>query len=119
MPEVAHALQEYLRQGRPSTQSRIIFIRHRAPFEPFGPNNNLSTIMREALKRAGLAGRPGRRGLYLFRHTLATRMLAQGQPLKTIGDVLGHAHTSSTLFYTKVDLPALRTAALSIAEVMR
>lgn len=117
MPRVARALQEYLRRGRPNTLSRIVFVRHRAPFEPFGPNNNLSTIMREALRRAGLARRPGRRGLYLFRHTLATRMLAQGQPLKTIGDVLGHAHTDSTLFYTKVDLPSLRAAALSIAEV--
>ena len=119
LPDVSKALISYLRHGRPSTQYRTIFVRHRAPFEPFAPNNNLSTIMRAALRNAGLEDRPGRRGLYLLRHTLATRLLEAGQPIKTIGDVLGHANTQSTLLYTKVDLPALRTVAISAAEVLR
>jgi site-specific recombinase XerD len=119
LPDVSKALIAYLQHGRPSTQFRNIFVRHRAPFEPFAPNNNLHTIMSVALRNAGLENRSGRRGLYLFRHTLATRLLEAGQPIKTIGDVLGHATTQSTLFYTKVDLPALRTVAISIAEVLR
>lgn len=119
LPEVAEALCAYLRDGRPATSSRTIFVRHRAPFEPFSPENNLVANMRGALLRAGLAKRPGRRGIYLFRHTLATRLLSFGQPLKTIADVLGHTSTHTTYGYTRVDLVALRAVAISEEEVSR
>jgi site-specific recombinase XerD len=117
LSDVAQALATYLRDGRPQSTSRLIFVRHRAPFEPFVAENNLSTIMGLALKRAGLASRPGRRGLYLFRHTLATQLLAAGHPLKTIADVLGHASTDTTYGYTRVELRALQSVAIAEAEV--
>jgi len=117
LPDVLAALTAYLRDGRPATESRQLFIRHRAPFEPFAAANNLASIMRTALRRAGLAERPGRRGLYLFRHTLATRMLAAECPIKTIGDVLGHVSSDTTMEYANIDLHALRRVALSEAEV--
>lgn len=119
LPEVAAALSSYLRHGRPKTSSRHVFVRHRAPFEPFVPANNLSTIMRAALRRAGMAQRRGRRGLNLLRHTVATHMLGAGQPLKAISDVLGHVSTDSTMIYAKVDLATLRTVAIAEAEVCR
>jgi site-specific recombinase XerD len=117
--DVAQALSAYLRDGRPVSSDRTIFLRHCAPFEPFAPENNLTANMRGALQRAGLAGRTGRRGMYLFRHTLATRLLAGGRPLKTIADVLGHASTDTTYGYTRVDLAGLRTVAISGEEVSR
>ena len=95
LADVADALIAYLRNGRPATPSRYVFVRHKAPFEPFVAANNLATIMRQALQRVGLDQREGRRGLYLLRHTLASRMLASGSPLKHIGDVLGHASTDT------------------------
>jgi integrase/recombinase XerD len=119
LPEVSEALCAYLRDGRPATADRTIFVRHCAPFEPFSPENNLFANMRAALSRAGLAKRPGRRGIYLFRHTLATRLLSSGHPLKTIADVLGHASTDTTYGYTRVDLVALRAVAISEEEVSR
>ena len=118
LSDVADALIEYLRKGRPSTTSRHIFVCHRAPFESFLHVMGLYGIMRSALRKAGLDQRPGSRGLYLFRHTLATRMLAAHVSVKTIGDILGHASTESTFIYTKVDVAALRSASLSIAEVL-
>ena len=117
LADVAQAVSAYLRSGRPTTSRREVFVRHVAPFEPFVPANNLSTIMRGALQHAGLDGRPGRRGLYLFRHTLATRLLEAGHPFKTISDVLGHVCVDSTFGYAKVDLVHLRAAVLSEAEV--
>lgn len=117
LPDVRDALVAYLRDGRPATQAREVFIRHRAPFEPFVAANNLSAIMRTALGRVGLHQRPGRRGLYLFRHTLATRMLTAECPIKTIGDVLGHVSTDTTMEYANVDLQALKKVSLSEAEV--
>jgi integrase/recombinase XerD len=117
--DVAHALSAYIRDGRPASSDRTVFLRHCAPFEPFAPDNNLTENIRGALQRAGLAARPGRRGIYLFRHTLATRLLATGRPLKTIADVLGHASTETTYGYARVDLAGLRTVAISEEEVSR
>lgn len=117
LPDVTTALADYIRKGRPTTTAREVFVRHRAPFEPFVPANNLSTIMRAALRGAGLEQRPGRRGLYLLRHTFATRLLAAGCPMKTIGDLMGHVSTDTTMEYANVDLATLRGVALSPAEV--
>jgi site-specific recombinase XerD len=119
LPEIAHALSSYLRDGRPASTNRTVFLRHRAPFEPFAAENNLNAIMRKVLRRAGLANRSGRRGLYLLRHTLATRLLAAGRPLKSIADVLGHASTQTTYGYTRVEVVALRSVAISEEEVSR
>jgi integrase len=117
LPEVAEALVAYLREGRPASTSRHVFVRHRAPFEPFASGNDLATIMRRALQRVGLDQRAGRRGLYLFRHTLASQMLSAGCPIKSIGDVLGHASTDTTMEYASIDLTALRRVSLSEEEV--
>jgi len=119
LPDVANALSAYLLDGRPVSTSRIVFLRHCAPFEPFAAENNLAAIMRKALRRVGLADRPGRRGLYLFRHTLATQLLAAGNPLKAIADVLGHASTQTTYGYTRVEVDGLRTVAISEEELIR
>jgi integrase len=117
LPQVTDAIVAYLRDGRPATPMRHVFVRHRAPFEPFVAANNLASIMRQALQRAGLDQRRGRRGLYLFRHTLANRMLAAGCTIKSIGDVLGHASTEATMEYASIDLAALRQVAISEQEV--
>ncbi len=119
LPEVSEALIAYLRHGRPQTECRNVFVRHLAPYEPFVPSNNLATIFQKALRRAECKLGHGRKGLYLFRHTLASRLLATGTSIKTIGDVLGHAHLDSTLVYTKVDLAHLKTVALSIEELLQ
>ncbi|MGH9253976.1 MAG: site-specific integrase [Vicinamibacterales bacterium] len=117
LPDVIMALAAYVRHGRPTTDARQVFVRHRAPFEPFVAGNNLSQIMWTALRRAGLSQRPGRHGLYLLRHTFATRLLAAGCPMKTIGDLMGHVSTDTTREYANVDLVTLRRVALSEAEV--
>jgi integrase len=119
LPEIAEALAEYLRHGRPATAAREIFIRHRAPFVPFVPTNNLTAIVRPLFRRTGLDQRSGGRGLYVFRHTLASGLLAAGCPIKSIADVLGHQSTDTTMEYATVNLPALRRVALSEAEVRR
>lgn len=119
LPEVSQALIDYLRKGRPSTSFRNIFVRHKAPFEPFSPENSLSKILSKALHKSGLNQRLGRGGLSLLRHSLATRMLKANIPIKTIGDILGHASTDSTLAYTQIDLFHLRKASLSMEEVFQ
>jgi site-specific recombinase XerD len=50
-------------------------------------------------------------GPHRLRHTLATRMLAQGAALQDISQVLRHSDLATTAIYAKVDLGRLRQVA--------
>jgi site-specific recombinase XerD len=111
--EVGAALIDYLRHGRPVTAHREVFLRLKAPVEPFANNDNLHHIITFYRQRAGIALPPqGGTGLHALRHTVATWLLEAGTPLETIASILGHQSLESTQIYTKVDLEALRQAAL-------
>jgi integrase len=115
--EIGEALIAYLRDGRPPSARREVFLRHLAPFEPFGPNDNLYHLITTYRRRAGIElPQKSRKGLHSLRHTVATRLLEAGVALDTISGVLGHASAETTRIYTKVDLAALRSAALEIEE---
>jgi integrase len=118
LEDVALALIDYIKNGRPATDSRRIFVRHVIPCEPFCGRCDLSHIMRKPLARAGLSRRRGTKGLYVFRRSLATRLLREGNSTKTIADVLGHSDIRSVMIYTKIDFNELRTVAISIKEVL-
>jgi integrase len=116
--EVGQALIDYLRHGRPVSQSREVFLRHQAPYEALGWDNRLNGIITKHRRRAGIRPLPERaRGMHSLRHTVATRMLGAGVPLETIADVLGHASLDTTRIYARVDVAALRQVALDIEEV--
>ncbi|MBW7934704.1 MAG: site-specific integrase [Burkholderiales bacterium] len=115
--EIATALIDYLQHGRPKTSRREVFLRNNAPYTPFGANNNLYDVITRYRRLAGIElPSTSRRGLHSLRHTLATRMLARGIPFETIGAVLGHRSLDATRRYTKVDIDALRSAALDLPE---
>jgi integrase len=115
--EIGEALIAYLRDGRPPSARREVFLRHLAPFEPFGPNDNLYHLITTYRRRAGIElPQKSRKGLHSLRHTVATRLLEAGVALDTISGVLGHVSAETTRIYTKVDLAALRSAGLEIEE---
>ena len=107
---VGKAIADYLRNGRPMSACRRVFLRAKAPICGFRGASAVGSIVRHALKRAGI--KAATYGTHQFRHGLATEMLRQGASLSEIGDVLGHRHPQTTMIYTKVDLEALRTLAL-------
>ena len=47
-----------------------------------------------------------------MRHSLATELLENGTPLPVISNALGHASTTSTNNYLKVDMKRLRSILL-------
>lgn len=107
--DVGEALATYLRHGRPPCATRRVFIRARAPRRGFSGSAAIDDIVRRALKRAHLD--PIRKGAHLLRHSLATKMLAQGARLAEIGEVLRHSTINTTQIYAKVNLAALRELA--------
>jgi site-specific recombinase XerD len=111
--ELGVALIDYLRHGRPVTRHREVFLRLKAPVEPFSSNDNLHHILTFYRQRAGIAlPAQTRKGLHSLRHTPATRLLEVGTPLETIAGILGHLSPESTQIYAEVDIEALRRAAL-------
>ena len=48
----------------------------------------------------------------MLRHSLASRLVNEGVPIKQIADVLGHASIDTTAIYTKVDVRSLSSVAL-------
>jgi site-specific recombinase XerD len=108
--EVGQAIAAYLRDGRPPSTSRRVFLRAKAPVRGFRGASGVGSIVRHSLQRAGI--KAPTYGAHQFRHGLATELLRQGASLGEIGDVLGHRHPQTTKIYTKVDLAALRTLAL-------
>jgi integrase/recombinase XerD len=108
--EVGEAITAYLKNGRPSSADRRLFLRGRAPAIGFRGSVAISSLVMHALKRAGI--KTPHQGAHLFRHSLATRMLGRGASLAEIGELLRHQSPQTTTIYAKVDLGSLRTLAL-------
>ncbi|MPZ89648.1 MAG: tyrosine-type recombinase/integrase, partial [Nitriliruptorales bacterium] len=116
--EAGHALVDYLQGHRPETDERRVFVQHIGPRrgQPITATA-VSEVVSRALRRAGVD--PPMAGAYVFRHTLASRMVSHGASLKEVADFLGHRDLDTSAIYAKVDLPALRDAALPWPEATR
>jgi integrase/recombinase XerD len=109
--DVGEAIAAYLRNGRPQSTSRRVFLRARAPIRGFKGASGVGSIVRHRLQRAGIDAPTY--GAHQFRHGLACELLRQGASLGEIGELLGHHSAETTRIYAKVDLEALRTLALA------
>ena len=108
--DVGAALAAYLRHDRPRSATRRVFLRHRAPLAGFANSSTISSIVRRALKHAGVES--AHTGAHVLRHSLATSLLRQGGSLDEIGELLRHQSPNTTAIYAKVDVAALHTLAL-------
>jgi integrase/recombinase XerD len=103
--EVGNALLRYLKEARPRSVHREVFLTLRQPYRPISVGAFSSMTMKQQ-KKLGL--RPRRYGPHALRHACATHLLAQGLTLKEVGDHLGHVSAAATRIYAKVDLAGLR-----------
>ena len=110
-PDVGAAIVGYLRNGRPKSSCRRLFIRALAPHVGFASGCAITMIAKTALDRVGIKG-CAHRGAHIFRHSLATELLRSGATLTEIGQLLRHESHDTTRIYAKVDIEALRTLSL-------
>jgi site-specific recombinase XerD len=102
-------LVKYIREERPATAYREVFLTSVTPRRPLG-NCVTTTFVKVFLKKLDLDG-PGR-GAHSFRHTAASLMVENGATLKEVADVLGHRVLSTTGIYVKLDKSSLLQVAL-------
>ena len=114
---VGQALVAYLSGERPPTDERRVFVQHLGARrgEPLS-SPAVSAVVVRVLRRAAVD--TPLTGPYVFRHTVASRMVREGASLKEVADVLGHRSLDTTTIYAKLDLPRLREVALPWPEVL-
>jgi integrase len=114
--DVGDAIAGYL-ECRPSAcSSDRVFLRTIAPCRPLLRGDGISSVVRRAMKRAGIMS--PFKGAHVLRHTAATEMLRHGVPLDKIGLVLRHGGIDTTAYYAKADVTLLKQVAQPWPEVL-
>lgn len=107
LADVGEAVVAYLRDGRPVSKSRRVFLRSNAPRVGLAGPAAVGHIVRRALARASIKP-SGRGAAHLFRHSLATQMIRKGASMEEISQVLRHRSEATTEIYTQVAFESLR-----------
>ena len=110
--DVGWAIIDYLKNGRPETNAKNIFVSHNYPYEEF---LSIKSIIPRQMRCAGIKTPANKRiGMHAFRHGLATRMLEKDVPLPVISQTLGHADISSTEVYLRISMKQLSKCGLEV-----
>jgi integrase/recombinase XerD len=112
---VAEALIAYLRNARPRSSYRQLFLTVHAPIVPL-KRQSAGYAFYFWIEHSGLNIPP--QGVHCLRHSYALHLLRQRVSLKTIGDLLGHRSTQSTCEYLRLNVDDLREVALPLPSAL-
>jgi integrase/recombinase XerD len=114
MKDIGWAIIDYLKHGRPKSDSPNVFLTNNVPYRPFGINSSaLNAILSKHIRRSGVKiSNKIPKGVHSLRHTLASTMLANDVPLPVISSVLGHSTQKATSNYLHIDIDRLKECAL-------
>lgn len=115
LSRVGEAIAIYLQDVRVDSDSRKIFLRLRGAIGYPVSRGMVHAIIARAFERCSIS-LPKNFGPHVFRHTLAGKMLQQGNGIKNIADMLGHKSIETAMIYTKIDLSMLTQVALEWPE---
>ena len=114
--EVGDAILRYLKEVRPKSSHREVFLTLSPPYRPLS-RSGLGTMVQQRMRALNIDST--RFGPHALRHACATHLLAGGLTLKEIGDHLGHVSVAATKMYAKVDILGLReVAAIHLSELV-
>ena len=113
---IGEAIIDYIRNSRPRSESKTIFLTANAPCTPISVPG-LSSIVSNIIYNAGIETKDRHHGAHCLRHSLATQLLMQGTTLPVISDILGHSNSQSTMIYLNVDVNGLLRCSLDVPPV--
>lgn len=111
--EAGSVLERYLRDGRPNSEYRHLFLRQKAPAGPL-LHTAVHDILEDRIRRSGLEWPVS--GTHVLRHSFAVHLLRRGVPMKHIGDALGHRDCESTAVYLRLATDDLQKVGLPMPK---
>jgi integrase/recombinase XerD len=112
LDDVGWAIIDWLKARPEAATCPELFCTLNAPFRAFGATSNLTYILVERVRAAGIEAKGAGRTLHSFRHALAKRLLDGKVPIEDISRILGHASTRTTGIYLGMDIAELASCAL-------
>ena len=114
--ELKYAVADYMKNSRPEADDPHIFVRHRAPFQPFVGSNTFYHVINKYMALAEIKLNGRKHGLHSMRHSAASNLLQNHTPYPVITGILGHLNTETTKLYLRIDIQQLRTVALEVPD---
>lgn len=107
-PATGEAIVDYILNERPVSARREVFVRHVAPLGESVGRRVVQKTLHAAYARLGWS----RSRVHILRHTLASRLVNSGVPMKQVADVLRHRSIVTSATYARVDISRLSSVAL-------
>jgi integrase len=115
LPEIKEALEDYLRNARPETSERRVFIRKLAPYQGISTSTFRSETARY-FQAAGIDTTGKKHGPRTFRSSLASSMVNDAIPYAAVTRILGHSDPNAIKHYARLNLETLRQCAIKVPE---
>lgn len=116
LADVGNAIIDYLRHGRPKSDSQNVFLSGNAPYVA-ATKGVVCAAINGIILRSGVDTSGKHHGPHSLRHSLASAMLNGGSLMPVISESLGHRSTQTTLAYLKIDIRSLQKCALPVPEI--
>lgn len=113
LENIKYALIDYLKNGRPKSDSEYIFIGIKNGGKQL-TNTCIHQIVSKYFQKAGVDISERKHGPHAMRHSLASCMLQNNTPMYVIKEVLGHSNVNTTKMYLNIDIDSLRKLALEV-----
>jgi len=113
LPDVGNAIIDYLKYGRPQSESVNVFLKESPPHH-LSDGQLITAVVQNAFRKSGIDITGRRFGSHSLRHSLVSRMLEKSVILPVISEVLGHESTESTKYYLRIDFTSMKQCMLDV-----
>lgn len=115
--EVGSAIIRYIKEARPNSLEKYIFISHNETVSKLSDSFNIREYLFEAYIKAGINYlSKTNKGIHNFRHALATNMLKNDVPLDIISSILGHEGINSAKTYISLNDKLLEECCIDLED---
>ena len=116
--ETGEALQDYILNARPRSESPEVFLRLVAPRTGLADAVSIGCMFQQYQRKAGIYRHAfDGKGFHGLRRRLAKKLLVTGTPLTTITQILGHDDPKSARQYLSLDTRNLKECALDFKGI--